>query len=82
MRARLEGTVRSSEEGFETAEVVRECSAALDGAPTVLDHLLVAGISHSRARLHLAAGRLRMAGSWSLMPVSLRLPPARIVIAN
>lgn len=82
LRARLERTVRRSEESFETSEVARERPAALDGAPTVLDRLLAAGISESRARLHLAAGRIQMDGIVVTDSGQLAPPPARIVIAN
>lgn len=51
-------------------------------APTVLDRLLAAGMRESRARLHLAAGRIRMDGIVVTDTGQLAPPPPRIVIAN
>jgi hypothetical protein len=81
LRARLNKAERSGEEGHETAEIVRD-RAAVDGAPTVLVRMLAAGISESRARLHLAAGRVMVDGAVVNDAGQLAPPPARIVISS
>jgi hypothetical protein len=48
--------------------------------PTVLDRLVVAGVSQQRIEQHLTAGRVRVDGELVTDPFRPAPPPARVVL--